>query len=92
MPPPEPRSRTRSPGWRSATAVGLPQPSDARTAASGQLVALEGGVQVRADGLGIAATRGALRGADRGVGVVLPDGLVDGLGGHRWMLLGAVGS
>ena len=49
-----------------------------------QLVALERRVQVRADGLGIAATRGALGGADRGVGVVLPDGLVDGLGGHRW--------
>ena len=50
----------------------------------GQLVALERRVQVRPDGLGIAATRGALGGADRGVGVVLPDGLVDGLGGHRW--------
>ena len=35
MPPPDPRSRTRSPGRRSATAVGLPQPSEARTAASG---------------------------------------------------------
>ena len=52
-----------------------------------QLVALERGVEVRADGLGIAATRGALGGADRGVGVVLPDGLVDGLGGHRWAWL-----
>ena len=37
----------------------------------GQLVALERGVEVRADRLGIAATRGALGGADRGVGVVL---------------------
>ncbi len=53
----------------------------------GQLVALEGGVEVRADGLGIAATRGALRGADRRGGVVLADGLVDGLGGHRCGLL-----
>ena len=35
MPPPDPRSRTRSPSRRSATAVGLPQPSEARTAASG---------------------------------------------------------
>ena len=35
MPPPEPRSRTRSPACRSATAVGLPHPSEARTAASG---------------------------------------------------------
>ena len=35
IPPPEPRSRTRSPGRSSATAVGLPQPRLARTAASG---------------------------------------------------------
>ena len=35
MPPPEPRSSTVSPSRRSATAVGFPQPSDARTAASG---------------------------------------------------------
>ena len=49
-----------------------------------QFIALERGVEVRADGLRIAATRGALGGADRGIGVVLPDGLVDGLGGHRW--------
>ncbi len=35
IPPPEPRSRTRSPGCRSATASGLPQPSEAMTAASG---------------------------------------------------------
>ena len=32
---PSPRSSTRSPSWRSATAVGLPQPSEASTAASG---------------------------------------------------------
>ena len=36
MPPPEPRSRTRSPSWRSATAIGLPQPRLASTAASGR--------------------------------------------------------
>ena len=35
MPPPDPRSRTRSPSWSSATAIGLPQPRLARTAASG---------------------------------------------------------
>ena len=35
VPAPDPRSRTRSPSCRSATAVGLPQPSDAMTAASG---------------------------------------------------------
>src|SRR3954468_14158448 len=33
VPAPEPRSRTDSPGCRSATAVGTPQPSDAPTAA-----------------------------------------------------------
>ena len=37
MPPPEPRSSTVSPGRRSATATGLPQPRLARTAASGRL-------------------------------------------------------
>ena len=35
IPPPEPRSRTVSPSCKSATAVGLPQPSDASAAASG---------------------------------------------------------
>ena len=35
MPPPLPKSRTVSPGFSSASAVGLPHPSDARTAASG---------------------------------------------------------
>jgi len=35
MPPPEPRSSTVSPAFSSASAVGLPQPSDASTAASG---------------------------------------------------------
>src|SRR5690606_29333153 len=35
MPPPLPRSSTTSPGLSSASAVGLPQPSDARTARSG---------------------------------------------------------
>src|SRR5579864_685027 len=36
MPPPEPRSRTVSPGRRPASAVGLPQPSDARSASGGR--------------------------------------------------------
>src|ERR1035438_9304716 len=35
MPPPEPRSRTVSPGISFASAVGLPQPREARRAASG---------------------------------------------------------
>ena len=34
-PPPEPRSRTISPGFSRASAVGLPHPSDASIAASG---------------------------------------------------------
>ena len=36
MPPPEPRSRTVSPGRRSATATGFPQPRLAETALSGR--------------------------------------------------------
>src|SRR5205814_7347213 len=36
MPPPEPRSSTISPCLSSASAVGVPQPSDARTAVSGR--------------------------------------------------------
>src|SRR5208282_759308 len=39
MPPPEPRSSTISPAARLARAVGLPQPSDARSAASGTAAA-----------------------------------------------------
>src|ERR1700686_2172784 len=39
MPPPEPRSSTVSPGFNSASAVGLPQPSEASTAASHTLPA-----------------------------------------------------
>src|ERR1035441_5906446 len=35
MPPPEPRSRTISPGFNLASAVGLPQPRLASTAVSG---------------------------------------------------------
>src|SRR5689334_1167308 len=35
IPPPDPRSSTVSPGFNSASAVGLPQPSDASTAVSG---------------------------------------------------------
>src|SRR6478672_10052523 len=36
MPPPEPRSSTTSPSPRSANAVGLPQPSEARMASFGR--------------------------------------------------------
>src|SRR6266540_3810241 len=35
MPPPLPRSRTTSPAWSEASAVGLPQPRDALRASSG---------------------------------------------------------
>src|SRR5918999_1593250 len=35
MPPPEPRSRTVSPSFSSASAVGLPQPNDASNAVAG---------------------------------------------------------
>src|SRR3954467_12105679 len=35
MPPPAPRSRTISPSRSAASAVGLPQPSDARSASTG---------------------------------------------------------
>src|SRR4051812_17983929 len=35
MPPPAPRSRTVSPSRSAASAVGLPQPSDARSASTG---------------------------------------------------------
>ncbi len=35
MPPPEPRSRTTSPGLSAASAVGFPQPSAASTASAG---------------------------------------------------------
>ena len=36
MPPPEPRSSTVSPAFNSASAVGLPHPSDAITASTGR--------------------------------------------------------
>ncbi len=36
MPPPDPRSRTVWPAFSSINAVGLPQPSEAATAASGR--------------------------------------------------------
>src|SRR2546428_14076813 len=35
MPPPEPRSKTISPGFKVASAVGFPHPSDALNASSG---------------------------------------------------------
>ena len=37
MPPPEPRSSTTSPSLSSASAVGLPQPSEAITASTGSV-------------------------------------------------------
>ena len=40
MPPPEPRSSTVSPGFSSASAVGLPQPSEARARPLGHLARL----------------------------------------------------
>ena len=36
MPPPDPRSRTTSPGFSLASAVGFPQPSEASTASAGR--------------------------------------------------------
>src|SRR5258708_28499990 len=39
MPPPEPRSRTVSPDFSSASAVGLPHPNDAFSACSGTWLA-----------------------------------------------------
>ena len=62
MPPPEPRSRTVSPALRSATAVGLPQPSDAMHGLVGQLVALAVGVERGAEDVAL------LVGDDGGVG------------------------
>ena len=49
MPPPEPRSSTVSPGLSSASAVGLPQPSDAFRASVGDFALLRRVVQVRRD-------------------------------------------
>ena len=42
MPPPEPRSSTTSPAWSWASAVGLPQPSEARSASWGICAACAG--------------------------------------------------
>ena len=51
MPPPEPRSRTVSPGFNFASAVGLPQPSEAFRASSRNLPGLRVVIQVRGDGV-----------------------------------------
>ena len=83
MPPPDPRSRTRSPSWSSATAIGLPQPSEARTAALRQLGALERGVELGADRLRLGGAAASCARLDRGCGVVGADLLVDRLGRHR---------
>ena len=79
MPPPEPRSSTRSPSRSSATAVGLPQPREASTAASGSSCFSRRAVQLGADALLAAACGVAGRHdlASRG-GVALADLLVDG--------------
>ena len=91
IPPPDPRSRTRSPSRRSATAVGLPQPSDARTAASGS--SLRSSAEYSSEPIGFVprSTAIAARRPDGGGGVVLADGLVDGFGrcavdDHRFLL------
>ena len=51
MPPPEPRSSTTSPGFSSASAVGLPQPSEARQSFLRDLTDLAGVVQIGSDGI-----------------------------------------
>ena len=84
MPPPEPEVEDPLAGMEVGDRGRVAAAERREDRGVGQFVALERGVQVRADGLGVAATRGALGGADRGIGVVLPNGLVDGLGGHRW--------
>src|SRR5581483_8927641 len=52
MPPPEPRSSTTSPSWSSASAVGLPQPSDARTASAGSAAVSPWGYRLEVIGSG----------------------------------------
>ena len=54
MPPPEPRSSTVSPSRRSISAVGLPQPSEASTASSGNPATSFGGVEIIAHGIATA--------------------------------------
>ena len=93
MPPPEPRSRTRSPGRRSATAVGLPQPSDARTAASGSSARSRAQYRpARSSRVAATGRRPGGRG-QRGRRIALPDGLVDAISvGHRRLARSGVGS
>src|SRR5271157_191613 len=50
MPPPEPRSRTISPGRNSASAVGFPQPSEAATASAGSAAVSEASYRLRVMG------------------------------------------
>ena len=52
MPPPEPRSSTISPGFSSASAVGLPQPSEASSASAGIAAAWRFVVEIRRDRIG----------------------------------------
>src|SRR6516225_7784549 len=56
MPPPEPKSRTVSPAFSSARAVGLPQPSDAATAVSGS--SPDWAASYRSDVIGSQPSRG----------------------------------
>ncbi len=55
MPPPEPRSSTTSPGFSSASAVGLPQPSEASTAFSGRLPVSSASYRSRVMGSGVSS-------------------------------------
>ena len=50
MPPPEPRSRTTSPGFNCASAVGFPHPSEASMASSGICPACEGSYRLEVIG------------------------------------------
>ena len=83
MPPPDPRSSTRSPSRSSATAVGLPQPRLARPGGVRDLGELQRGVQAGADRLGVARAAAPGRGLDGRGGVARADLLVDRLDGHR---------
>src|SRR5512143_2585423 len=60
MPPPEPRSSTISPGFNSASAVGLPQPSDAFSASSGTSPACPASYKLDVIGSQQLVARGAL--------------------------------
>ena len=91
------RSRGRapiSPGASSASAVGLPQPSEASTASSGRAVVCSVRVQVSGHGIAAAARRDraaapafAARHPERGLRVLVPDDLRDVRLAHGSLLL-----